>query len=81
LFIGYDTDNRENDMHRKRAILVNIQIMRIFTRLRQMLAGHEELKNKIEKMEEKYDEQFQIVFQAIKQMLSEEEKPKQKIGF
>jgi hypothetical protein len=58
-------------MHRKRAILVNIQIMRIFTRLRQMLAGHEELKNKIEKMEEKYDEQFQIVFQAIKQIAGE----------
>lgn len=56
-------------------------VMRIFTRLRQMPAGHEELKNKIEVMEEKYDEQFQIVFKAIKQMLAKEEKPKQKIGF
>ena len=55
--------------------------MRTFTRLRQMLAGHEELQKKIEAMEENYDEQFQIVFQAIKQMLAEEEKPKQKIGF
>ena len=68
-------------MHRKRAILVNIQIMRIFTRLRQMLAGDEELKNKIEVMEKKYDEQFRIVFQTIKQFLKEYEKPKQKIGF
>ena len=36
---------------------------------------------KIEAMEEKYDRQFRVVFDAIKQMLSEEKKPKQKIGF
>ncbi len=46
-----------------------------------MLAGHGELQKKIEAMEEKYDEQFRIVFQAIKQLISDEEKPKQKIGF
>ena len=64
-----------------RAIQVNIQIMRIFTRLRQMLAGHKDLQKKIEAMEEKYDEQFRVVFEAIKQLISEEEKPKQRIGF
>ena len=64
-----------------RAVLVNIQIMRTFTRLREMLAGHKDLQKKIEDMEEKYDEQFKIVFQAIKQLLSEEEKPKKRIGF
>ena len=32
-------------------------------------------------MEKKYDENFQIVFEAIKQLLSEEDKPKKKIGF
>jgi hypothetical protein len=68
-------------LNSKRAIQVNIQIMRTFTRLRQMLAGHEELQKKIEAMESKYDEQFQIVFTAIKQMLHEDEKPKKKIGF
>jgi hypothetical protein len=68
-------------LNSKRAIQVNIQIMRTFTRLRQMLAGHEELQKKIEAMESKYDEHFQIVFTAIKQMLHEDEKPKKKIGF
>jgi len=65
----------------KRAIHVNIQIMRAFTQLRQMLSTHEDLKRKIESMEKKYDQQFQVVFEAIKQLLSEEDKPKKKIGF
>ena len=64
-----------------RAILVNIQIMRTFTKLRSMLAGNVELQKKIDVMEAKYDKQFQVVFEAIKQLLTEEEKPKQKIGF
>jgi len=49
-----------------RAIQVNIQIMRAFTQLRQMLSTHKDLKRKIESMEKKYDENFKIVFQAIK---------------
>lgn len=57
----------------KRAIHVNIQIMRAFTQLRKMLSTHEGLKRKIEAMEKKYDQQFQIVFDAIKQLLSEED--------
>jgi hypothetical protein len=65
----------------KRAIQVNVQIMRAFTQLRKMLSTHEDLKRKIESMEKKYDQQFQIVFEAIKQLLSEEDKPKKKIGF
>lgn len=52
-----------------RAIKVNIQIMRAFTQLRQMLLTHKDLKNKIEAMEKKYDQQFQIIFEAIKQLL------------
>ena len=50
--------------------------MRTFTKLRKMLSTHEDLKRKIESMEKKYDQQFQIVFEAIKQLLSEEDKPK-----
>ena len=64
-----------------RAIQVNIQIMRAFTQLRQMLSTHKDLKRKIESMEKKYDQQFQVVFEAIKQLLTEEGKPKKKIGF
>ena len=68
-------------LNSKRAIQVNIQIMRAFTQLRQMLATHADLKTKIEDMESKYDEQFQVVFEAIRQLLEEDEKPKRKIGF
>ena len=49
----------------KRAIQVNIQIMRAFTQLRRMLSTHEDLKRKVESMEKKYDQQFQIVFEAM----------------
>lgn len=65
----------------KRAIQVNIQIMRAFTQLRQMLSTHKDLKRKIESMEKKYDQQFQVVFEAIKQLLTEEGKPRKKIGY
>ena len=52
-----------------RAIQVNIQIMRTFTQMRQMMLSYKDLKEKIEKMESKYDKQFRIVFQALKKML------------
>jgi len=68
-------------LNSKRAIQVNIQIMRAFTRLRQMLSTHKDLKKKIEAMEEKYDQQFQIVFEAIKQLLETDAKPRKQIGF
>ena len=65
----------------ERAIAVNIAIMRAFVKMRQMLATHEDLKRKIEEMESRYDEQFQVVFEAIRQLLADDEKPKRKIGF
>jgi len=68
-------------LNSERAIQVNIQIVRTFTKLREMLSTHKDFKRKIESMEKKYDEQFQIVFEAIKQLLSEEDKPKKKIGY
>ncbi len=64
-----------------RAIQVNIQIMRAFTQLRQMLFTHDDLKRKIEAMECKYDKQFGVVFDAIKQLMDTESKPRRKIGF
>lgn len=68
-------------LNSERAIQVNIQIMRAFTQLRTMLATHADLKEKIEEMEQKYDEQFRIVFEAIRQLLEEEAKSPRKIGF
>ncbi len=65
----------------KRAVQVNIQIMRAFVRMRQLLSSHKELMEKVQAMEKKYDKQFKTVFQAIYQLMKEEEKPKRKIGF
>ncbi|RJQ13808.1 MAG: ORF6N domain-containing protein [Nitrospiraceae bacterium] len=66
----------------ERAVEVNIQIMRTFTRLREMLLTHKDLQRKIEDMEKKYDQQFKIVFDAIKQLLIHEvPKKKLPIGF
>ncbi|MBA3028441.1 MAG: ORF6N domain-containing protein [Desulfobacteraceae bacterium] len=64
-----------------RAIKVNIQIMRAFTQLRQMLSTYDDLKKKMEAMENKYDENFQVVFEAIKQLIDTEQKPRKKIGY
>ncbi len=64
-----------------RAIHANIQIMRTFTKLREMILTHKDLQRKIESMEGKYDHQFKIVFDAIKKLLEPPEKPKGKIGF
>jgi len=64
-----------------RAIKVNIQIMRTFSKLRKMLLDHADLKRKLDSMEKKYDEQFRIVFEAIRELFIQEEKPKRKIGF
>jgi len=68
-------------LNSKKAIQVNIQIMRAFTKLRQMIVNYSELKEKIEELEERYDENFRMVFELIKNMLIEEEKPKEQIGF
>ena len=69
-------------LNSERAIQVNVQIMRAFTRLREILLTHAELRRKIEEMEKKYDQQFQIVFEAIKQLIEPSpDKPKKRIGF
>lgn len=68
-------------LNSERAIEVNIQIMRTFTRIREMILSHKDLQRKVEAMEKKYDQQFKIVFDAIKQLLATPEKPKKRIGF
>lgn len=68
-------------LNSERAIQVNIQIMRTFTKIRGMLAGNKELRQKVEKLERKYDQQFKVVFQAIKKLLEVDAKPQKRIGF
>lgn len=66
----------------KRAVHVNIEIMRAFVRLHEILSTHKELARKLEDLEKKYDEQFAIVFQAIRELMTPPEPPpKRRIGF
>lgn len=65
-----------------RAIHVNIEIMRAFVRLRQMLASNAELAIKLAALERKYDAQFKVVFDAIRELMTPPEPKKTRpIGF
>lgn len=64
-----------------RAIAVNIQIMRTFGKLREMISSSRELTQKLIALEKKYDAQFKMVFDAIRQMMKPEEPTRRKIGF
>ena len=65
----------------KRAVEVNIAIMRTFVQLRRILAGNKLLRDKIERLEKKYDEQFQQVFAILECMIHEDDSPRSQIGF
>ena len=65
-----------------RAVQVNIAIMRAFVRLRQLLATHRDLAEKLAEMEKKYDKQFKIVFEIIHQLMEPPAEPKKgRMGF
>ncbi|MBI3189582.1 MAG: ORF6N domain-containing protein [Ignavibacteriales bacterium] len=65
----------------ERAVRVNVEIMRTFVRLREILTANKDLSHKLEELEKKYDAQFKIVFDAIRQLMIPPEKPKRPIGF
>ncbi len=66
----------------KRAVQVNIAIMRTFVRLRELMATHKDLARKLDAMERKYDARFRVVFTAIRKLMEPPpEKPKGAIGF
>jgi hypothetical protein len=65
----------------QRAIQVNIEIMRAFIRLRQMLASYVDLARKLDALEKKYDTQFKEVFEAIRQLMKSPEPKRRAIGF
>lgn len=69
-------------LNSRRAIQVNIQIMRTFKKLREVVLHHKNLQKKIEEMEKKYDSQFKVVFDALRKVLEPRNiKPKRTIGF
>jgi hypothetical protein len=64
-----------------RAVQVNIEIMRAFVQLRQMLSSNVELSRKLKTLENKYDAQFKIVFDAIRELMKPPEPKRKRIGF
>lgn len=71
-------------LHSKRAIEVNITIMRVFVRLREMISTHKELAHKLSELEQHlkdHDQQIQAIFEAIHQLMAPPETKTKKIGF
>ncbi|OGL42256.1 MAG: DNA-binding protein [Candidatus Schekmanbacteria bacterium GWA2_38_9] len=68
-------------LNSERAIKVNIEVMRTFVRLRQMLASNKELAKRLDELESKYDAQFRVVFDAIRQLMTPPEPRQKQIGF
>ena len=68
-------------LNSERAILVNIEIMRAFVKLRQMLASNVELSRRLDELESQYDKQFRVVFDAIRQLMATPTRKRKEIGF
>ncbi len=64
----------------RRAVDVNVEIMRAFVRVREMLAGRTDLVRRLDALEKRYDQQFQSVFDAIRALVTEQAKPRRRIG-
>ena len=68
-------------LHSERAAQVNVEIMRTFVRLREVLSSHADLARKLAALERKYDAQFKAVFDAIRALMAAPTAAKRKIGF
>jgi ORF6N domain-containing protein len=68
-------------LHSKRAVQVNIEIMRAFVKLRALIASNKDLAKRLDELEKKYDSQFKVVFDAIRELMTSAGPPKPRIGF
>jgi hypothetical protein len=68
-------------LHSKRAVRVNIEIMRAFVKLRALIASNKDLAKRLDELEKKYDSQFKVVFDAIRELMTPAGPPKFRIGF
>lgn len=69
-------------LNSERSVQVNIEIMRAFVRLRQLIASHEELATKLQRLEMRYDRQFRVVFDAIREIMAPRQPARiRRIGF
>jgi hypothetical protein len=65
----------------ERAALVNIEIVRVFVKLRRLLMSNQELSKRLDALENKYDSHFKVVFDAIRQLMQPPDPPRRRIGF
>ncbi len=65
----------------RQAIKVNILIMRVFVQMRHFLAENKVLAKKIQELEKKYDNNFELIFEAIKGLIHQKQQPRERIGF
>lgn len=65
----------------ERAVLVNIEIIRAFVRLRKMIISNDDLSRKLTKLERRYDLQFKMVFDAIRELMKPNKQKSKTIGF
>jgi hypothetical protein len=70
-----------NVLSSERAVEASVEVVRVFVRLRQMLASNAELAKKLEGLERKYDHQFKVVFDAIRQLMRAPAPKQKQIGF
>lgn len=64
-----------------RAVLVNIEIMRVFVHLRELLQSNADLARRVDELERKSDRRFRVVFEAIRGLMAPPERPSRRIGF
>ena len=65
----------------RRAVQVNVEIMRAFVRLRRSIAHNQDLARRLDALESKYDRQFRVIFDAIRELMAPPAIPKRRIGF
>ncbi len=80
-FTEQDVAMLSSVLRSKRAMMVNIGIMRAFIKLREMLASHRDMARNLAEMEKRYDAQFKVVFDAIRMLMEPARKPRRRIGF
>ena len=68
-------------LNSERAVLVNVEIMRAFVKLREMLASNAELSRRLDELESKYNKQFRVVFDAIRQLMAMPVRDRKEVGF
>ena len=68
-------------LNSRKSIQVNIQIIRTFYKLREMIVSNKVLNKRIDDLERKYDKRFRVIFENIKLMIKEDNVPKREIGF